>query len=63
MENFIPLVLSTLLAAIVVLLHKPILNRVGKTTLPESPSATWSASALALIIGASVFLFQVLALN
>jgi hypothetical protein len=60
MENFIPLVFSILLAAIVVWIHKPLINRV---TLPESPSVTWSASALTLILGGSVFVFQVLAMN
>jgi hypothetical protein len=63
MENFIPLLFSILLAAIVVLLHEPVSRIMRKIILSETPPVTWSASALALILGASVFLFQVFAMN
>jgi hypothetical protein len=63
MENFIPLVLSTLLAAIVVLLHKPITQLVSKTTLKEPYLLTWPAYALALLLGISMLLFQFFVFN
>jgi hypothetical protein len=61
LENLIPLLFSLLLALILVSLHKPITRAIGKITT-RSP-VTWSVSVLALILGISMFTFQVLALN
>jgi hypothetical protein len=63
MENLIPLVFSLLLASIVVSIQQPVARMIGKKMLIESPPFNWPAWMVALILGASVFTFQILAFN
>lgn len=62
-ENLIPLILSGLLAVIVVLLHAQLTKLVSPIAMPEAVPITWSVSLVALILGAAVFTFQVVAFN
>lgn len=63
LENLIPLVFSLLLAVIVVALYQPVAAIRREITSLEPAPLSWSAIALAIILGMSVFLFQVFALN
>jgi hypothetical protein len=62
-ENLIPLIFSLLLAGIVVLLHMPLTSFVESMQISPDNPVTWSAVALAMILGTSMFVFQIIALN
>jgi hypothetical protein len=63
-ENGIPLLFALLLAFIVVLLHKPLTNLANTRTALANPTPiTWLVAGTALLLGMSMFVFQVLALN
>jgi hypothetical protein len=63
LENLIPLVFSLLLAAIVVLVHQPICRILEKRTVSEVLPLSWSVSVLGMVLGASMFAFQVFVLS
>ena len=63
MENLIPLVFSLLLAVGVVLLHIPLTSFVKPMLITQHNPVTWPVVALALTLGTSLFLFQIVALN
>ena len=62
-ENLIPLIFSLLLAIMAALLHRPVTQIMGKQILIESSSFAWPVWVLALILGGSMFTFQILAFN
>lgn len=63
MENLIPLVFSLLLVVIVVLLHMPLTSFMNTMRITQHNPITWPAVALALTLGTSMFVFQIVVLN
>ncbi|MFX1301298.1 MAG: hypothetical protein ACFFDE_10235 [Promethearchaeota archaeon] len=62
-ENLFPLFFSILLAFFVVLLHEPLSNFVESMQISPDNPVTWLAVALAVTMGISMFVFQIVALN
>jgi hypothetical protein len=62
-ENVIPLIFSLLLAIFVALIHRPVTQTIQKKMPIESIPIPWPTWTLALILGGSMFTFQILAFN
>lgn len=60
MENLVPLVLSLLLALIVVGLQRPLTDLVAKYDSERSTLIDWPVSAVAMILGAGMLVFQII---
>ena len=58
MENLIPLVFALLLAAIIVLVHPTVIRISSMIGSTQMFIVTWSASYLAIVMGAAMFTFQ-----
>ena len=63
MENFIPMVFAVLLAAIIALVYPVVIKISSKTVSSQMFIVTWSATFIALVLGAATFFFQVFAFN